>query len=184
MLQYSFDRIVRTGSAAFRAFTQNSIDLFRREKPERVAARRTGPTICHGTKHRVEFGRRTGCFGECPTLSTTDVFRKRASRGGMVPGSSLNLFWATPLQSPALDRSPYPFGKAASAEGQILPRRDVGAVKYLLVVGTSSSKKQKSGKASGITRALRLHHLRWSSSERAVWQVLRPWDLPIQPFAS
>ena len=24
---------------------------------------------------------------------------------------------------------------------------------------------------------LRLHHLRRSSTERAVWQVLRPWDL-------
>src|SRR6266849_6112622 len=49
VLQYSFDRVVRTGSATFYPFAQNPVDLFRREKPESIVARRTGPTICHET---------------------------------------------------------------------------------------------------------------------------------------
>lgn len=90
MLQNSFDRVVRTGSAAFHAFAQNSTDLFRREKPEGVVARRTGPTICHGTKHRVEFARRTGCLGECSTsvnhgcFSETCFPRRRSARIGPI----------------------------------------------------------------------------------------------------
>jgi hypothetical protein len=74
VLQNSFNRVVRTGFAALHPFAQNSIDLFRREKPERIVARRTGPTICHWTKHRVDFARRTGCFGECSTLVNHGYF--------------------------------------------------------------------------------------------------------------
>jgi hypothetical protein len=48
--------------------------LFRREKPERIVARRIGPTICHRTKHRIEFARRTGCFGECSTTVNHGYF--------------------------------------------------------------------------------------------------------------
>lgn len=74
MLQNSFDRVVRTGFATLHTFAQNSIDLFRREKPERIVARRIGPTICHRTKHRIEFARRTGCFGECSTTVNHGYF--------------------------------------------------------------------------------------------------------------
>jgi hypothetical protein len=67
VLQNSFDRIVRTSPATLCAFAQDLVDLFRREEPERIVPRRTGPTICHETKHHVEIARRTGCFGECST---------------------------------------------------------------------------------------------------------------------
>jgi hypothetical protein len=117
VLQNSLYRIVRTSSATLHPFAQNSIDFFRRKKPERIVAPRTGPTICHETKHRFEFARTTGCFGECPNLSTGDVFRKRASRGGVVPGLAVILLWATPVQSPALDHPSSLLGKTAGAEG-------------------------------------------------------------------
>ena len=35
-----------------------------------------------------------------------------------MPGLAARLFWATSLQSPALDRPSSPLGKAAGAEGQ------------------------------------------------------------------
>lgn len=92
MFQNSFDRVVGTDSPAFRSFGQNSIDLFRREKPERVVARRTGPTICHGIKHRVEFSRRTGCLGEFSTPVNHSCFSEacfpEAARYGDWPQSS------------------------------------------------------------------------------------------------
>src|SRR5260370_40259075 len=47
VLQNSFDRIVRTGSATLHPFAQNSIDLFRGEKPERIATRCISPTVYH-----------------------------------------------------------------------------------------------------------------------------------------
>ena len=80
VFENSFDRIVRTGSATLHTFAQDSIDLFRGEKPEGITACWTGPMVCHRTKHRVEFARRTGCVGECSTSSTIDVFWKRFSR--------------------------------------------------------------------------------------------------------
>src|SRR5260370_1099235 len=45
VLQNSFDRIVRTGSATLHPFAQNSIDLFRGEKPEQY-----GEWVLLGTK--------------------------------------------------------------------------------------------------------------------------------------
>jgi len=133
VLQNSFNRVVRTGFAALHPFAQNSIDLFRREKPERIVARRTGPTICHWTKHRVDFARRTGCFGECSTLVNHEYFQQRASRGGVLPGLAAKLPWATSPQSPALDRPSSLLGKAASVGGPhtVLHRRTSGELLYL-----------------------------------------------------
>jgi len=59
--------------------------------------------------------------------------RKRVSRGGVVLGFALNLFWATPLQSPALDLISYPLGKTASARGSdsAFQRRRSGEIPWL-----------------------------------------------------
>jgi hypothetical protein len=64
-------------------------------------------------------------------LSTTDVFRKRASRGGVLLGLVPEFLWDTHRQSPAVDR-PFPLlGKAASAEGQDTVPKHVRVVKYI-----------------------------------------------------
>jgi hypothetical protein len=66
-------------------------------------------------------------------LSTTDVFRKRASRGGVVLGLALKFFRATPPQSPAVDRPSSLLGKAANAEGTdtAARRRGNGEIPFL-----------------------------------------------------
>ncbi len=66
-------------------------------------------------------------------LSTTDVFRKRASRVGVVLGLASKVFWATPLQSPALDRSSSLVRKTAGAEGPdtAARRRRNGEIPFL-----------------------------------------------------
>jgi len=74
------------------------------------------------------------CFGEGSTpLSTTDVFRKRGSRGGVVLGLASKPFWATPLQSPALGHPSSLLGNAASAEGSdtAARRRGKGEIPFL-----------------------------------------------------
>lgn len=64
-------------------------------------------------------------------LSTTDVVRKRTSRGGVVLGLALKHLSATPCQSPALDRPSSLLGKVASAQGPDTARNDLQTVKYL-----------------------------------------------------
>src|SRR5207249_10772338 len=60
VFQNPFNRAVRTSPATLHSFAQNSIDFFRREKPERVVVVRTNTTICHGKGHHAESVGRTG----------------------------------------------------------------------------------------------------------------------------
>src|SRR5712692_4952164 len=66
-------------------------------------------------------------------LSTTDVFPKRASRGGVVPRRGRKLSLAISPQSPAPDRPSSLLGKAASAEGSntAARRRGNGEIRFL-----------------------------------------------------
>ncbi len=56
--------------------------------------------------------------GNIQPLSTTNVFRKRASRGGIVPGLAAGFFSATFPQSPAPDDPSFLLGEAAGAAGR------------------------------------------------------------------
>jgi hypothetical protein len=175
MFQNPFNRAVRTSSATLYPFAQNSGDLFRREKPEGVVPRRTGPTVCHETKHRVEFARRTGCFGECSTPVNTDVFRKRASRGGVVLGLASKLFWATPLQSPALDRPSSLLGKAASAEGPDTGARRRGNGEIPFLWSEHRPPRNKTLGRPEESRHCHEHIWRYESRIKPMtWQGLRP----------
>src|SRR5467141_2271325 len=57
VFQNSFDGVVRTSPATLCAFAQDSVDLFRREKPEGIATRCTSPTVYHRAKHLALFNR-------------------------------------------------------------------------------------------------------------------------------
>jgi len=131
VLQNSFDRVVRTSSATLNAFAQNSIDLFQREKPERIVARRTGPTICHETKHRVEITRRTGCFVECPKpvnhICLSEACFPRRRSAGISPGVLLGHTPASSHRIALLLCSE----KLPVRKGQILPRGALETVKYI-----------------------------------------------------
>jgi len=117
VFQNSFDRVVRAGSPAFHAFAQEPLDLFRREKPERVIARRSGPTVCHETNTVPYLLEGQVALAEVQALSTTDVFRKRVFRGGVPLRMGRMLSLPISPQSPALDGPSSLLGKPASAEG-------------------------------------------------------------------
>lgn len=155
MLQYSFDRNVRTCSPAFHPFAQDSIDLFRREKPERIGARRTGPMICHGTIPRLDSARRTGCLGVCSTPVThgccSEAYFPRRRSSGIGPKTLIG----HALQSPALDRPSSLLGKAASAQGPDTARNDLQTVKYLACgrnIGQPKKKLRKGPRNYGAAR--------------------------------
>ena len=123
---------MRTTSATLRAFAQNSIDFFPREKPERIMAVRTDPTICHGKGHHAESVRSEVqvALANVQPLSTMDIFQQRASRGGVVPGLAAKLPWSTSPQSPALDRLLLCSEKQPVREDQILCCIDGRVVNY------------------------------------------------------
>jgi hypothetical protein len=89
-------------------------------------------------------------------LSTTDVFRKRASRGGVVlawphsssgPQSRNLLHWIALLLCSE---------KRPVRKGQILPRSDVGTVKYLSCGRNIGQQETKLSQQEVIREALRL----------------------------
>lgn len=175
MFQNPFNRAVRTRSATLDPFAQNSIDLFRREKPEGVVARRTGPTICHETKHLVEFARRTGRFGECsnpcqPRMFSEACFPRRHSAG---IGSKV-LMGRIPAVS-GTDRSSSLLGNAASAEGSdsAAKIRGSGEIAFLWSEHRPARDKTLEKPEELRTYYARIIHDR-SSNGRAIWQVLRP----------
>src|SRR6266849_6112624 len=82
-------------------------------------------------QHRVEFARRTGCFGECSTPVNHGWFSEACFPRRRSDGIGLEFFRAAPPRSPTVDRPSMLLGKAASAEGQDTGPKQVPVVKYI-----------------------------------------------------